>query len=455
MTETIEPPSYDGYGFESLVASSHGTSDLPTYTRRPTPPPRAVQAENTPRKFQYEIKNRSGKPWTTLFVHGDHRLTKVIPTIMEGSNFNGSVTLNLQSTETIQAVYLLIKGEIVNGTMPAVKRHAFLDVKHILWSPAGDASQASKNSMGKLKGEYDWPFSVELPKTYSKKGETFRLPHTFLDRLAYFSVQYTAELRIARGKLRPDDKVIATFGYFSMQQPSPPSPLRQLAYQENSPLLGPDADPEGWYTQPFSIKGTIFSSRMIDVKCSFSLANPLSYTRSASIPCAITLESQDSQALDLLSSPSACIIYLERRIQDHSEGWRNTHDGCEPCGQAIFWPSTEGATEDAVRRRRLMGEIHLRANLQPSSAVFGFAVEYSVVVFPMQAAGFKATDNEPLIQQVVEITTRYAPGPRQKTYTPPTYEGKNTLVDYYYYSLAMENTAGRGVRGRMSGKGFM
>ncbi|KAJ7467198.1 hypothetical protein FB451DRAFT_1137875 [Mycena latifolia] len=447
MTATIEPPSYDGFGFEALVVSSNADhSDLPVYTRRPTPPPTGPQVERVPKEFAFEIKTR-GRAWAKLVVHGDARLTKSLPTIIEGSNVAGSVTLNLPTTETIQAVCILIKGEIVSGTVP-VTHTSFLETKHTLWSAADGNPQApensAKNSAGKLKGDYNWPFSIALPTTLSKDGQTFRLPHTFLDRLASFSVHYSIELRIVRGKLRTDDRVSTTIGYFSMRQPSPPSALRQLAYQENSPLLGPDADPEGWNTQPFSAKGTIFASRMVDIKCMFSLANPLSYTRSASIPCAITIETQDTQALDLLTSPAACIVILERIMEETSQDWRSTS---EPCGQAVFWPSTEGAPTEYSYRRHLMGEIHLKPNLQPTSAVFGFAVKYAVIVFPFQAAGFKPVDNAPLIQQPVEITTRYALGPRQKTFSPPMYETHNVIVDHYYYSKVIENTVARSVRG--------
>ncbi|KAJ7628423.1 hypothetical protein FB45DRAFT_918260 [Roridomyces roridus] len=66
---THEPPSYDGYGFESLVVSSNAASDLPAYTRRPTPPPpTAAAVPQEPREFSYEIKTRSGTPWAKTCI---------------------------------------------------------------------------------------------------------------------------------------------------------------------------------------------------------------------------------------------------------------------------------------------------------------------------------------------------------------------------------------------------
>jgi len=48
----------------------------------------------------------------------------------------------------------------------------------------------------------------------------------------------------------------------------PPSPLRQLAYREGTPVLGPDIDPTGWKVHPpVSIEGTLFNTRPFRVQC--------------------------------------------------------------------------------------------------------------------------------------------------------------------------------------------
>lgn len=89
----------------------------------------------------------------------------------------------------------------------------------------------------------------------------------------------------------------------------------------------------------------------------------------------MTIETDDIQALDLLSSPSASIVYLERSINEKRRDLQRIVS--ETCGQAVFWPSTEGAAADSAssNRRQLMGEIHLRGHLQPSSAVPGLVIE--------------------------------------------------------------------------------
>ncbi|KAJ7810552.1 hypothetical protein B0H13DRAFT_2384570 [Mycena leptocephala] len=341
----MEPPPYDSLADAPLLSSNDGpSSEPPAYDGRLTPVPIAIQLSEL-REFTSEIPTGDGTPWAILTIQGDRRLSKTMPTVLEGSN--------------------LIRGELLKGKDGAATI-PFFESKHTLWPVEGTSQVSTKFK----KGDYNWPFSLSIPATFVKEGKTFRLPQFSSDRLTIFRIQYVAELRVVRGKLRPDDKLARTLGYFSMQQPGPPSALRQL-----------------------------------------SLATPLSYTRRTCIPCALTIDTEDTHAFDLLTTPAACMVYLEQtsRRNDEKLAWTQI---AEPCGRAVFHPSTEGTPDYSARR--LMGEIHLRADLQPSFAIFGFRVEYAVVVFPFQAAGFKPLDSGPVLRQDVEIVTRYAPGPRQK-----------------------------------------
>lgn len=66
------------------------------------------------------------------------------------------------------------------------------------------------------------------------------------------------------------------FGYFSMQQPTPSSPLRQLAYRDNTDIPGPYLDPDGWHAlEPVQIRGTVFGERSVDAKCTVSCKSHL------------------------------------------------------------------------------------------------------------------------------------------------------------------------------------
>lgn len=52
--------------------------------------------------------------------------------------------------------------------------------------------------------------------------------------------------------------------YIPAIRPAPPSVLRQLSYQANTPIPGPDADPNGWHTPgPFVFQGRIFDYKQV------------------------------------------------------------------------------------------------------------------------------------------------------------------------------------------------
>ena len=49
-------------------------------------------------------------------------------------------------------------------------------------------------------------------------------------------------------------------------------PLRLISYQEGTPLLGPDIDPEGWHAlAPVQIEGMLFKARPVKVTCNVSI----------------------------------------------------------------------------------------------------------------------------------------------------------------------------------------
>jgi len=58
------------------------------------------------------------------------------------------------------------------------------------------------------------------------------------------------------------------FGYRPVTVPDSPSALRQLAYSEGSPILGPDDDPDGWKVlPPVTVTGRLFEAHDAEVEC--------------------------------------------------------------------------------------------------------------------------------------------------------------------------------------------
>ncbi|KAJ7041041.1 hypothetical protein C8F04DRAFT_187597 [Mycena alexandri] len=425
LASDFELPAYSARGgVAAALPLALGANSTPDVTAVPAP-----------KEYSSELRNSWGKPWATLTLLADPRSSPTVPTFVEGSDITGSVSLNLRNHDPIKSVVIIIKGNLI-AKGEADKRLNFVQSRELLWTTSmGDPrtpSSAAKEWDGKLHGQYRWPFSINLQKAFTAAiGEEFRLPHTFTEHFARANVEYYIELRIIRGKFRPDDKSIARFAYFSMQQPNRASPLRELAYRNHTKVPGPSLDPGGWHTlEPVQIRGTIFGARSVDVKCTVFLAMPLCYTRGSSIPCALTIETDDAQAADILASIKSSALYLQRCIE--CSFGDSAGAVLRPCGQATWWPSSDIVVAQGSGQRYLMGEIHLRDDLQPSTAIKEFRIEYAVVLFPPSAVAFKPEISDPLISQRIEIVIRFAPGPRPRQATPPTEKSSDALVVRYY-----------------------
>ncbi|KAJ7455217.1 hypothetical protein B0H11DRAFT_247815 [Mycena galericulata] len=419
------PPLYEAPG------GSASSAGLPVYSRSASVvPPRRVLTEH-----QYHLTSRGSKPpWATLKVLSRSPTASHLPTIFQGDKITGTFTFNLERAESITCVRAVAKGQIIPGPTDR-EAFTFVEVASTLWSKENDPRSA------RLCGHHHWPFSLEMPVTVSIPATrhfhagTFHLPQTFLERRFSTSIQYVVAVHINRSRFRIDSRVQTQFAYVPATRPSPPSLARQLAYQqENSPLPGPDLDPDGWeQLPPFVVRGTVFSTRQVEVVCNFSLAKPLCYTRGSPIPCVMTLSSPDAQALDLLSSPRALSVHLRRRLKPVTPASKRngifdanadlSADPVENMTAASWWPVPEGdATLRGIHTRRLDGEIQLPTTLKPSSRIAHFAVDYTVEVLPFKAIAFTSADSRPLLVQGVEIVTMFPRNcPKPRTYAPPQY----------------------------------
>jgi hypothetical protein len=304
-------------------------------------------------------------------------------------------------------------------------------------------SSPSEGAAGnKLIGECIWPFSITLPKAINvpnSSGEAcfYRLPETFLERHTKVSVQYDFSVLISRGKLRASSSMTTAFGFISHSRPEQPSILRQLAYQEGTPLPGPSSDPDGWKSlQPVTSRGTMFKSHQVEVQCTLSLAKPVSYTRGGVLPLHLTLESRDKSALDAFSTPSSIVVALRRRVRyyhancsarQHVE-WNEIE---EDVGTAIWWPSHDDRSDHSTRH--MEGEIRLAKDLRPTSAMGHYSLSYSVVLCPFDIAHF-SSDSVSLLSEPVDIVTLYAKGPRPIAYSPPAYEPSSTRHSQHFFA---------------------
>lgn len=446
LTESMPDVSYASppvYRRHSMLQVPPDSENLPVYSRRSILRNTRSTHRNRPpgTDHVYELTKTKNRPWATLNLRSGARSPQQMPTFFEDEPIAGTVALSLEKEDSITAISISVTGKVITGAKSG-DLHTFLSYSHPLWSKSmGDPRSISQPSSpshgrfsGKLSGNYSWPFSFNLPKkvtlrpSSAEPSQTYRLPQTFLERLKMASVQYDLTVHFTRTKLRPDSQLRTVLAYIPCIRPREPSMLRQLAYQEGSPLLPPEMDPEGWRTLPtLPVRGKIFNSHPVHLDVNLSLASPLSYTRGTVIPLFITINSRDSQALDLLSSPHAINVRLRRRIQYRGTDFEDSEDFVE---NAVWWPAAGGDRHS----RRLNGEIKLVKDLKPTTSIAHFMIDYSVVVCPFQATGFSChfdRTEEPLSSEPVEIATIFAKGPRPKAYAPPCYDSGRKPPVYF------------------------
>ncbi|KDR76931.1 hypothetical protein GALMADRAFT_278851 [Galerina marginata CBS 339.88] len=380
----------------------------------------AVQKE-----FDSTIAKR-GEPFlvVTLVTTGPQS-TNNTPVIVQGSPLKGKIHLSLKKPDAIFSIILTVRGMIVTGGGAFGSfdgyTFVFLDQKYTQQKAA-------------LKGDHTWPFSIDLPdeaemtEGVDHQPKMFRLPQTFHQRFIHATIKYEVEVKITRkGILKSNDTLSAPFIYIPVIRPPPLPPLRRLAYEEGIPLLGPKIDPDGWLLpKTVEIKGTLLNNRRAtrSVECRLFLAKPLSYTRGSVIPLFLTLESDDKQVLDLLSSPQAISVRVRRRTRYNSEPhkafeskvWRDDVDHSQ---RAVWSHATDYAGEEPPDSLRMLdGELHLKSEMAPTSAMGNYSINYSVVLLSFNTPGFKVEEGPVLLEHPITIVTSFAPGPRPKATTP-------------------------------------
>lgn len=386
----------------------------------------------------YQLTNNSGS-WATLKVLSRARKANQMPIFLEGDMITGSFSLTLDSEDHIMAITVELRGQIVSSGHFSTAC-VFLDELKTLWcKEMGDPRHPSSTRFsGKLSGSYLWAFSFALPShvtlnACSTQSGLFRLPEAFLERHSQISIQYDIEAHIVRSRFRVNSKLQTIFVYIPGTRPSPPSLLHQLAYLENRPLPDPSADPEGWHQlEAFTVRGKVFNTRPVDVRCLFYLAKPLCYTRGSPLPCAVTISSSDSQAVDLLASPRSVNVHLRRSVRSRKTSTYLSQtpisqsscivggfkDFVQDVGEAVWWTCNNPILEHEVTSKSLMGEILLPVTLKPSCLIGKFCIEYSVDVLPFKSPVFTILEI-PVVQQTVEIATLFARCPRPRSYAPP------------------------------------
>ncbi|RPD60021.1 hypothetical protein L226DRAFT_486562 [Lentinus tigrinus ALCF2SS1-7] len=435
----MSTPSLPDYPSESSSDSQLDDSqDLPTYTRTTTAEwdiPRAEQQHG----FHLESR-KTGVQWLTLKVVSRAASAADQPTFYQGGNVTGTVQLTLEKPEAMDQITIDLFGRL---TIFSHTTANFLCVSRNLFSAAAQNPLQSLLRRSKLNaGQHEWPYSFRLPKgvnllsSIDMEGQTqrqnYRLPPSFSDPQSNVHIEYSLVVRVNRGGFRSGSKLVVPFKYVPLARPGASTILRQLAYQQNSPVVGPDGDPGGWKTlEPAMVDGILFKTMFVTAKCLLSISRPLTYTRGGLVHLVLSIEASNKQFLDLITPDSLHVALIQRiTFGDPPETTRfsrrlaaQTTMKCYDRGNASWWHAPLDAAHASTSAKVFAGEIAVPEDLTPGCQILHYGHEYEVVLYPLTPVGFtpNAPPTEALVSEVVTIVTAFAQGPRPSSHVPPEY----------------------------------
>ncbi|KAI0067293.1 hypothetical protein BV25DRAFT_1795158 [Artomyces pyxidatus] len=419
--------------------SNQSATAIPTPTVSPTISPTSISLQHT-----YSLRNNSGRIWLSLLFRSRAQDIKHMPLFFDRDTLTGEVHLDLDKAETLKGLTI---GITAATTAVGQEEEQFLDVLEPVWTPGGSATSE------KLKGKYTWPFSIRLPVdtsvslTPKSTPQRYPLPPTFSERASPAYIDYKLVATVRRGGLRVNNKLSTSFVYLPRSIADPPSLMRTIAYQQNTPLLGPKEDPPGWKVYPeVTIQGKLFDARSVSVFCTVRIQDQLTYASNSPMPLSLTLRGTDAQALDLLAKAPA--VYLRRVVAigseatDESVARRSNNTFISTVAKAVFWADqTAGAGEEGAPTlaKTLQGELFVPKGMKPTFSFPRFAVKYELVMLAPQIPGFVPTNaSEPILFERITVTLAGAPGVVARSHVPPGYVAP-VEADYNVATGFLEN----------------
>ncbi|KAL5526551.1 hypothetical protein ACEPAF_8275 [Sanghuangporus sanghuang] len=389
------------------------------------------------------LVDNNGRPVILLKLYRTPQTPASIPIFFENEEITGNVELNLTKPESVEEVVLSVRG-ILKGLAGHAK--VFVEVTEQLW----DAHQVDQDLCSglqsgeahrvQLKGYFNWPFSLKLPCHIPSKDDnpggptgSQRLPPSFSISNSHSNISYEVNITV-RG--RRNLTLSSSFQYVpAMRPPCLASPVGSACNQA--------MDEDQWEVfQSFSVRGIAFATYSVDVVCTFALPKPLYYTRGASVPCALAIESSDENVLELLGSSRAPFVRLTRHVEDIGSGletkiakiWDaikqpNTFVNCATWSVADVGNEQSQEIKAAIRALQtslrgdmrskiLIGQICLAPDLTPSFSFAKMTLKYEIQILPFRAAGFVAEDGEKAI--FFRTGIKVASAPPMPTSTRPS-----------------------------------
>ncbi|ELU40112.1 hypothetical protein AG1IA_05858 [Rhizoctonia solani AG-1 IA] len=411
---------HDAVNMSVLEASIEDlVEELPGYYA-PTSP-------REPHDHVNSLYNRNSRPWVTLRLLSDAPVGNKFPVYYDGGTVQGKGT---HARSMSSSSYLL--------TLPITKVEGELQLpsaydisplwheKQKLWDSSGSFDPRSIQSTGEWNWDFSFPIPTHFDNTVNGGSPRTKLPGNFSLKVGLVLLTMVNGSNVDNVSISDQGVRLQTlFAYIPRERAPPPSPLRELAYHQGTAPPGPEDDPDGWkQCKTINAKGAIFGNREVN------MTYRTIYPRGGTIFYRIEVSGGDSQALDLLSSPSSIVVLLTREVQckrfkETSPRGVDDHDAdVRAIAQGVTW--TLAGLPGDNDTRFLEGEITVPPGTDSSVAVTPVQLNYSVT-FVVTAAGFSPHNRSDVISRnPIRVVSHPALGVRPVSRLPPGYEQKAT-----------------------------
>jgi hypothetical protein len=201
---------------ESRLSPLHPLGCLSSPSRSPLPsrPHSPTLSEHVFHLTRSSTASSASPPWLSLRVRSRAGPGKNHPLYFDRDVVQGTVHLNLGSTQHILAVSVVVRAQhlAVGVDLPP-----FLELTQRLWPSATgqpkDGNLIPKTSSGKLSGHYTWPFAIQLPNQVVIQTDSgpmvFPLPPSCSPKGLSSFIDYKIQVVVRRSTLRVDNTYVS------------------------------------------------------------------------------------------------------------------------------------------------------------------------------------------------------------------------------------------------------
>ncbi|KZO93368.1 hypothetical protein CALVIDRAFT_600813 [Calocera viscosa TUFC12733] len=320
-------------------------------------------------------------------------------------------TVQLLGSKNVERVTFQGKGFVVTPDVGA--ENVFWSSEEVLYTSLASASLFQR-LIGKhfkaLTGSHSWRFSLRLPSQVTvrtKKGmRYYPLPPSYRREFSTGELGYQLAISAYRGPFRETYNLAVPFIYVPRCTPEYPlwritseqtgTTQAEEGYVDISPT-GPRNIPAGSFSTveddelPYvvrqqSIQGTVFGNRRVLVTLRALYNNPPIFAPDAHIRVSVTLESDDSQVLDLLASESCLQAHLEQRaIFSRGQDYADTLSRASLIGERS--PNIGPMRHRVLIQRKVELCLECPQGVCPTFSFPGLTLQHFIVI-QISASGF-------------------------------------------------------------------